>query len=296
MKDLDTTYFDKNEYFEKYLDLLHTPQVSNLPLHKHHIIPRVYFRLLNLAVDNSAENIVMLTPANHALAHYYLALCTKGELKYRLRACFIRMTGNKHFCEELDLESLEKLNELKAEFGRQRSERAKGKKLTEEQKQKLSQASKERWADPDYKEKMTEAFQRRWDAITEEQRIEIGNKISDSKRGIATIPVEIRQEVAQKSLSTRRKNGNLARKAETKRKISATLMGHVVSEETRRRLSESGKGRVPHNARKVLCVETGIEYKSARQAEQILGLPRDSVSKCCNGKQKQVKGLHWKWN
>ena len=296
MKDFNAIYFDKNEYFEKYLDLLHTPQISDLPLHKHHIIPRVYFRLLNLAIDNSDENIVMLTPANHALAHYYLALCSKGELKYRLRACFIRMTGNKRFCEALDLESLEKLNELKAEFGRQRSERAKGKKLTEEQRQKIGQASKERWADPSYKEKMTDTFQRRWDTITDEQRIEIGNKISKSKKGIATIPAEKRKATIQKSLATRRKNGNLIRSTETKQKISTTLVGHTVREETRRRISESGKGRVSHNARKVLCVETNTEYRSARQAEQILGLPRDSVNRCCNGKQEQVNGLHWKWN
>ena len=144
MKDFDEDYFDKNEYFEKYLELLHAPQTSDVPLHKHHIIPKVYFRLLNLAVDNSNENTVMLTPSNHVIAHYYLALCSKGELKYRLRACFIRMTGNKSFCENIDQLGLEKLNELKTEFSKLQSERTKGTKLTTDQKQKIGQASKSR--------------------------------------------------------------------------------------------------------------------------------------------------------
>jgi hypothetical protein len=161
MVDFNELYFDKNEYFNKYIELLASAQSNEICLHKHHIVPKAYFRLVGLSVDNTAANLVMLSPANHALAHYYLALCSKGELKYRLRACFIRMTGNKRFCEALDLESLEKLNELKADFGKQRSERTKGKKLNEEQRQRIGQASKERWADPSYKEKMTDKFQRR---------------------------------------------------------------------------------------------------------------------------------------
>jgi hypothetical protein len=294
MKDFNEAYFDKNEYFEKYIELLHTPQISDLPLHKHHIIPRVYFRLLNLTVDNSDENTVMLTPANHAIAHYYLALCSKGELKYRLRACFIRMTGNKRFCETLDLASLEKLNELKTEFSRQRSEKARGTKLTADQKQKISKASKLRWEDPDYRKKMTDAFQERWDNTPKEQRTKIGNKISKSKKGIATIPADKRQEATQKSLNTRRENGSITRSIETRQKISNTLLGHSVSEETRRKISESGKGRVSHNAKAVVCLETGIEYRSARFAEQELLLPKDSVYRCCKGLQEQVNGYHWK--
>ena len=33
---------------------------------------------------------------------------------------------------------------------------------------------------------MSDVFQQRWDNTTEEQRAEIGNKISQSKKGIAT--------------------------------------------------------------------------------------------------------------
>jgi hypothetical protein len=69
-------------------------------------------------------------------------------------------------------------------------------------------------------------------------------------------------------------------------------MGHSVSDETRRKISESGKGRVSPNAKKVICVEMGIIYRSARFAEQLLSLPKDSVYRCCVGKQTQVNGLH----
>lgn len=288
----DDLYFEKNEYFEKYLQLLKAPQEATTILHKHHIIPKTYFTLLKLEVDNSEANIVLLTPANHALAHYYLALCTRGELKYRLRACFVRMTGNKKFCAELNLNELKKLNEIKLEFSKQRSEQLKGTKLTEDQKQLISKYSKERWSDPTYKEKMSELNKKRWNTISEEQRVEIGKKISNSKKGIATIPVDKRQEAIFKSVETRRKNDTLKRKTETKQKISATLKGHSVNEKTREKISKSSKGRVSYNAKAVICIETGIEYRSARFAEQELNLPKDSVYRCCKGLQEQVNGYH----
>lgn len=289
----DELYFEKNEYFEKYLWLINSPQPAQI-LHKHHIIPRTYFTLLKMEVDNSENNIVLLSPANHALAHYYLALCTKGELKYRLRSCFIRMTGNQKFCAELNLEELEKLNEIKLDFGKQRSAQLKGKKLNEEQKQRRSKNAKECWSNPDYKEKMRKVMQERWDNISEERRAEIGHKISMSKKGIATIPAEKRPEVAVKILETKRKNGTLNLATETKQKISNTLKGHSVSEETRKKISESCKGKIPPNAKPVICIETGEEFPSARVASEHFNLAGGAVWKAC--KLGCLAGdFHWKF-
>ena len=79
---------------------------------------------------------------------------------------------------------------------------------------------------------------------------------------------------------------------ETKQKISNSLLGHFVSEETRHKISESGRGRVSHNAKAVICIETGVEYRSAHYAELELGFPKDSVYRCCKGLQEQVNGYH----
>lgn len=80
---------------------------------------------------------------SHALAHYYLALCTKGELMYKMRSCFIRMTGNTRFTKELNLTELEKLNDIKKEFGIERSKRMTGTKLSEKQKLEISNRTKQ---------------------------------------------------------------------------------------------------------------------------------------------------------
>lgn len=75
-----------NEYLSKYVYLIQ----QGLPVSKkqtfihqiHHIIPRCYYRLNNLDLDNSLKNKVALSHANHVLAHYYLARCAANEELY----------------------------------------------------------------------------------------------------------------------------------------------------------------------------------------------------------------------
>lgn len=61
------------------------------------------------------------------------------------------------------------------------------------------------------------------------------------------------------------------------------------TEETKRLMSE-------HRMKKaVLCVETGIVYKSTREAERITGADHGDISKCCKGKKITCGGFHWKY-
>lgn len=55
--------YDKNDYLPK------TKQVGR---ELHHKIPKFYFKMNNLNIDNSNFNLVSLTKADHFLAHYYL--------------------------------------------------------------------------------------------------------------------------------------------------------------------------------------------------------------------------------
>lgn len=46
---------------------------------------------------------------------------------------------------------------------------------------------------------------------------------------------------------------------------------------------------------KVLCIETNIEYNSAKDAERNTGVDSTSIGRVCNGKRKSAGGYHWKW-
>lgn len=45
----------------------------------------------------------------------------------------------------------------------------------------------------------------------------------------------------------------------------------------------------------VLCIETGAEYKSIKEASRRTGINKCSISECCNGTQKRAGGFHWKF-
>lgn len=83
LKQLD--YFIDNDYLKSYSTLVerHTrtkviPRLTN----KHHIIPRCWFKLKHIPINNELSNLVNLPYREHILAHYYLCLCTVDPFKY----------------------------------------------------------------------------------------------------------------------------------------------------------------------------------------------------------------------
>ena len=53
--------------------------------------------------------------------------------------------------------------------------------------------------------------------------------------------------------------------------------------------------RLNSKCRKVQCIETGEIYKSVRQDARKTNSSAPSISLCCQGKQSNVKGYHWKY-
>lgn len=47
--------------------------------------------------------------------------------------------------------------------------------------------------------------------------------------------------------------------------------------------------------KRVLCVDTGIEYDSITKAEKSTGISHVLISRCCNGKAFSAGGFHWKF-
>lgn len=101
---------------------------------------------------------------------------------------------------------------------------------------------------------------------------------------------------------------------ESKKKISESRKGIPLSEETKRKLSESNSGENNPNYGKhhseetkrkirekrnnpVVCIETGIAFDSCKVASEWAGLKNgtSSISRCCKGKQKTAGGYHWMW-
>ena len=82
--DYTKNQYSGNEYIQKYLYLIAANAKTAKEKYKtncHHILPRCYFKLLNLPVDNSKTNLVNLSHKDHLLAHYYLYLCATGKFK-----------------------------------------------------------------------------------------------------------------------------------------------------------------------------------------------------------------------
>ena len=48
-------------------------------------------------------------------------------------------------------------------------------------------------------------------------------------------------------------------------------------------------------SKKVLCVETGKIYPSISEVQREFGFSKGNISKCCNGKLKQMYGFHWRY-
>ena len=78
-------YFVDNEFLQKYALLVEqntrTRQI-NTKTHKHHIIPKSWYKLCSQEIDNTRSNLVNLPYRTHILAHYYLCLCTEDPFKY----------------------------------------------------------------------------------------------------------------------------------------------------------------------------------------------------------------------
>lgn len=45
----------------------------------------------------------------------------------------------------------------------------------------------------------------------------------------------------------------------------------------------------------MICIETGIVYVNAREAERETGTSYKAISSCANKKQKQANGFHWEF-
>ena len=90
--------FVNNEYLDKYVQIIERNKFSKNKsgvVNRHHIIPKVWYKLHNHEVDNNPSNLVTLPYREHALAHYYLCLCTSDSLQYANQMALICLMSRK---------------------------------------------------------------------------------------------------------------------------------------------------------------------------------------------------------
>ena len=86
---------------------------------------------------------------------------------------------------------------------------------------------------------------------------------------------------------------------ETKQKMREAALGRKVSEEQRRKHSETMKGLLVgsknHKSKAVRCVNTGEVFESQRLAAQAKGVEQSKICLCCQGKRSHTHGLKWEY-
>lgn len=140
---------------------------------------------------------------------------------------------------------------------------------------------------------------------------------ADGRRVVAESTRRLLSE-KRKGLFAGEKNPNYGRKhtEEERKKISEKTKGIFLGEksplygkpktaEQRKKMSEARRSSAScqnaikklnaSKAKKVLCVETGIIYESAREAGRQTGFEQGNISSACRGEYKKAYGFHWKY-
>ena len=72
--------FEYNQYFVAMMNIVNSARLNPPESgHKHHIIPRCWFKSHNIDIDNSNNNLVLLTYEDHCRVHKLMTLCAKDE-------------------------------------------------------------------------------------------------------------------------------------------------------------------------------------------------------------------------
>ena len=86
--------FEYNQHFVAMMNIINMARLNPPESgQKHHIIPRCWFKMNNLPIDNSDANLVLLTKEQHGKIHKLMSLCAKDEQLKRNMVIAARLMG-----------------------------------------------------------------------------------------------------------------------------------------------------------------------------------------------------------
>lgn len=213
--------FEYNQHFVAMMNIINFARF-NPPTkgHKHHIIPRCWFKMNNLPIDNSDDNLVLLSKEDHIKVHKLSILCSatpemKSKMGFAVHILDGTMSGMHH-----TEESCRKISEAR-----------KGIVFTDETKRKISESKKGKPSGNKGKKASAETRKKMSEAMKGENNPNYGKTHSEETR---------------KKMSESQKGKKMSE--ESRRKISESLKGKSspfkgkkLSEEHRRKISETLK-------------------------------------------------------
>lgn len=84
-------------------------------------------------------------------------------------------------------------------------------------------------------------------------------------------------------------------KKQTPEQIEKNRIGHLGQKAWNKGIPWSAEMKARCGGKAVVCIETGLEYRTAHEAANAFGLDYSSIAKCCRGGQKTCGGYRWKY-
>ena len=169
--------------------------------------------------------------------------------------------------KNMEMELIYKYKSNNSDYGYNISPGGECAKLSEETKRKISESKKGSRASESAKLNMSNAQKQRWDELAREEARKRYSGSGNPMYGV-------------------HRYGN-----------SNPMFGKTQSDETRKKISDAKSGKNHPLSKRVICIETGIVYDSAADAERTTGIKSQTILACCNNyrSRKTAGKFHWEF-
>ena len=164
--------------------------------------------------------------------------------------------------------------------------------LTDEQRKNKSEILKSRWESGEFTGSIGIPVSEERGKLIWEKRKKNGTNVlsEETKKKLIKYNLNRSQKHIENHKQWAEKRKGYKVSEETKEKISLSLQDRFFSEEHRQKLKKNNA-----KSKKVICLDNGIIYESAYEAERQLNLPLRKVCLVCKKKIKTIKGYKFEY-